>query len=66
MSRPTMDELVARMYRRQGLKEDPIVGFYYTLRELAADRHAWVIPLTFGRARIVVGRPGDDGILDGW
>ena len=66
MSRPTMDELVARMYRRQGLQEDPIVGFYSTLRELAADRHAWVIPLTFARARIVVGAPGDEEYLDGW
>ena len=27
---------------------------------------AWIYPLTFGRARIVIGRRGSEALTDGW
>lgn len=39
---------------------------YFASKDLDEERRAWVIPLTFGRARIITG-PIDQGWLDdGW
>lgn len=35
-------------------------------RDLGDGRSVWVYPLTFGRARLVVGQTGSDLWDDGW
>ncbi len=36
------------------------------VRRVDGDRFAAVVPLTYGRARIVVGEVGSSFLLDGW
>jgi hypothetical protein len=43
-----------------------MTGDYLHWRDLADGRRGWVIPLTYGRARILVGRVGDGACDDSW
>lgn len=35
-------------------------------KELKTGKGAWIVPLTFGRARITTGTIGDGFLDDGW
>jgi hypothetical protein len=48
------------------LRQDPDAGDIYADRDIPNDRHAWVIPITMGRARIIIGRRGEGWLADGW
>jgi hypothetical protein len=39
---------------------------YLAEKELPNGRGAWVVPLTYDRARIIVGKMGSVLITDGW
>ena len=39
---------------------------YLAERKLDNTLHAWVIPLTYGRARIAIGPPGELWFKDAW
>lgn len=48
------------------MKDDPILGEYYYRRSIPPDREIAVIPLTFGRARIIIYHVPSFGPDDGW
>lgn len=39
---------------------------YLAEKDLGSGRKAWIVPLTFNRARIIVGQAGSDWVEDGW
>ena len=52
--------------RREGIMLDEHGEFVHGLKDLPNGRRAYVIPLTFGRARVVVGQAGSLVYDDGW
>jgi hypothetical protein len=39
---------------------------YLAFKDLGGGQGAWVIPLTFGRARIITGPIGQNWLLNSW
>ncbi len=40
--------------------------FHPAFKELSTGKGAWIVPLTFGRARITTGEIGVGWVDDGW